>query len=137
MPSVNSFPIVEEYYSTIFHELIHSTGHANRVGREGIEHVERFGSESYSKEELIAEMGAAMICGLTGIAPITIPNSAAYLQNWIKVLKGDSKLLVQAASQAQKACDYIRGIKPAESKPDSTEETQTPTDTDTDTDTAD
>jgi antirestriction protein ArdC len=109
MPSKNLFGTAEEYYSTLFHELTHSTGHCSRVGREGIEQLNTFGSESYSKEELIAEMGAAMLCGVTGIAPSTIPNSAAYLQSWINRLRGDSKLLVSAASQAQKASDFIRG----------------------------
>ncbi len=109
MPSRALFGSAEEYYSTLFHELTHSTGHPSRIGREGIEQLNTFGSESYSKEELIAEMGAAMLCGVTGIAPATIENSAAYLQSWISRLKGDSKLLVSAASAAQKAADYIRG----------------------------
>jgi antirestriction protein ArdC len=109
MPARSLFNSSEEYYSTLFHELTHSTGHPSRVGREGIEQLNTFGSESYSKEELIAEMGAAMLCGVTGIAPTTIENSAAYLQSWINRLKGDSKLLVSAASAAQKAADYIRG----------------------------
>jgi len=108
MPSKSLFHSSEEFYSTLFHELTHSTGHASRVGREGIEQLNTFGSESYSKEELIAEMGAAMLCGVTGIAPATIQNSASYLQHWITRLKGDSKLLVSAASAAQKAADYIR-----------------------------
>jgi antirestriction protein ArdC len=109
MPSKSLFNSSEEYYSTLFHELTHSTGHASRVGREGIEDIAAFGSESYSKEELIAEMGAAMLCGVTGISPAAIPNSAAYLQGWINRLRGDCKLLVSAASQAQKAADYIQG----------------------------
>jgi antirestriction protein ArdC len=109
MPSKSLFRSSEEYYSTLFHELTHSTGHASRVGREGIEQLNTFGSESYSKEELIAEMGAAMLCGVTGVAPVTIANSAAYLQSWINRLRGDSKLLVSAASAAQKAADYICG----------------------------
>src|SRR5258706_4770631 len=108
MPSRSLFNSSEEYYSTLFHELTHSTGHSSRVGREGIEQLNTFGSESYSKEELIAEMGAAMLCGVTGITPATIPNSAAYLKHWIERLRGDSKLLVSAASQAQKAADFIR-----------------------------
>jgi len=111
MPSKSLFNSSEEYYSTLFHELTHSTGHASRVGREGIEDIAAFGSESYSREELIAEMGAAMLCGVTGISPATIPNSAAYLQGWIDRLRGDCKLLVSAASQAQKAAHYIqRGV---------------------------
>ena len=111
IPSRNAFNSAEEFYSTLFHELAHSTGHASRVGREGIENIATFGSESYSKEELIAEMGAAMLCGVTGISPATIPNSAAYLQGWINRLRGDSKLLVSAASAAQKATDFILGVR--------------------------
>jgi len=111
MPSRIAFNSTEEYYSTLFHELTHSTGHASRVGREGIENIAAFGSESYSKEELIAEMGAAMLCGVTGISPATIPNSAAYLQGWISRLRGDSKLLVSGASAAQKAADFILGVR--------------------------
>jgi len=109
MPARALFTSAEEYYSTFFHELTHSTGHASRVGREGIEQLNTFGSESYSKEELVAEMGAAMLCGVTGIAPATLQNSAAYLKTWIERLKSDSRLLVSAASAAQKAADYIRG----------------------------
>src|SRR5216683_7488096 len=108
MPSRSLFNSSEEYYSTLFHELTHSTGHSSRVGREGIEQLNTFGSESYSKEELVAEMGAAMLCGVTGIAQATLQNSASYLKCWIDRLRSDSKLLVSAASQAQKAADYIR-----------------------------
>jgi len=111
MPAKSSFLVSEEYYSTLFHELTHSTGHKSRIGREGIEQLNTFGSESYSKEELIAEIGAAMLCGVTGISPAVIENSAAYLQSWINRLRGDSKLLLSAASQAQKASDYILGRK--------------------------
>jgi antirestriction protein ArdC len=112
MPARELFASPEGYYATLFHELTHSTGHTSRIGREGIEQLNTFGSESYSREELIAEMGAAMLCGVTGISPAVLDNSAAYLANWISVLKGDSKLLVQAASAAQKAADFIRGITP-------------------------
>jgi antirestriction protein ArdC len=111
MPSRNAFNSAEEHYSTLFHELIHSTGHTKRVGRDGIEKLNTFGSESYSKEELIAEMGAAMLCGIAGIERRTIANSAAYLQSWIDVLKSDSRMVVSAASQAQKAADYILGVR--------------------------
>jgi antirestriction protein ArdC len=109
MPAKELFETPEGYYSTLFHELTHSTGHASRVGREGIEQLNTFGSESYSREELIAEMGAAMLCGVTGIAPAVLENSAAYLQNWLERLKADSRLIVTAASAAQKAADYILG----------------------------
>jgi antirestriction protein ArdC len=113
MPNRTEFDSAEGYYSTLFHELTHSTGHASRLNREGITATAHYGSETYSKEELIAEMGAAMLCGVTGIAPVTLENSAAYLRSWIGVLKGDSKLVVTTASAAQKAADYIRGVKAA------------------------
>ena len=105
----NAFGSAEEYYSTLFHELTHSTGHPSRIGREGIEKLNTFGSESYSKEELIAEMGAAMLAGVAGIERKTLANSAAYLKSWIDVLKSDTRMVVFAASQAQKAADYIQG----------------------------
>ena len=108
MPSRTAFESQSEYYSTLFHELTHSTGHAKRLAREGFD-PQKFGSESYSREELIAEMGSAMLCGIAGIEQATISNSAAYLQSWIKRLKADSRLVVSAASAAQKAADYIRG----------------------------
>jgi antirestriction protein ArdC len=109
IPTRDTFHSSEAYYATLFHEMTHSTGHASRVGRDGIEVLNSFGSEAYSKEELIAEMGSAMLCGATGIAPAVLDNSVAYLKNWMRVLKGDSKLIVTAASAAQKAADYIRG----------------------------
>lgn len=109
MPARGLFNSPEEYYSTLFHELTHSTGHPSRVGREGIEQLNTFGSESYSKEELVAEMGAAMLCGITGIELKTLGNSAAYLKSWIDILKSDSRMVVSAASHAQKAADYIQG----------------------------
>jgi antirestriction protein ArdC len=112
IPSRSAFNSAEEYYSTLFHELTHSTGHTSRIGREGIEQLNTFGSDSYSKEELVAEMGAAMLCGVTGIVPATLSNSAAYLNSWIDRLRGDAQLIVSAASQAQKAADYIQGVRP-------------------------
>ena len=122
IPSRTAFNSAEGYYSTLFHELTHSTGHASRIGREGIEQLNTFGSESYSKEELVAEMGSAMLCGITGIEPATIANSAAYLKSWIDVLRGDSKLIISAASAAQKAADYILNAKPdSESTSDESE----------------
>lgn len=109
MPSRNTFESAESYYSTLFHELTHSTGHPKRIGRDGIEKLNTFGSESYSKEELIAEMSAAMLAGVAGIERSTLANSAAYLKSWVDVLKADSRIVVFAASQAQKAADYILG----------------------------
>ena len=86
MPEKTAFHAPEEYYSTAFHELAHWTGHTSRLARKGIEDVAAFGSATYSKEELIAEMGAAFLCAEHGIDS-TLENSAAYLQGWIKALK--------------------------------------------------
>jgi len=101
-----SFGAVLYEMATLFHELTHSTGHPSRIGREGIEKLNTFGSESYSKE---AEMGAAMLAGVAGIERRTLANSAAYLKSWIDVPKSDARMVVFAASQAQKAADYIQG----------------------------
>ena len=117
MPARSAFLAAEGYYSALFHEITHSTGHPSRLGREGIMNHSPFGSEDYSKEELVAEMGAAMLCGTAGIESRTLGNSAAYLQTWIKKLKSDSRLIVSAASQAQKAADYILGKGGAETDP--------------------
>lgn len=112
-PSLKRYAQREEYYSTLFHELAHSTGHKSRLDRKGIEGAPApFGSPDYSREELVAEMTAAFLCGQCGIAPATLENSAAYVAGWIKVLKEDSKAAVIAAAQAQKAADYIRNVKP-------------------------
>jgi antirestriction protein ArdC len=114
MPNRADFRSVEEYYSTLFHEMIHSTGHEKRLGRKELADMASFGDESYSKEELTAEMGAAMLCGVAGIVPRTIDNSAAYIANWLKALKNDKKLVVVAAGKAHAAADHILGVKYAE-----------------------
>jgi len=111
VPDIEDFPHPDEYYSVLFHELVHSTGHEDRLNRVGIKEAS-FGSEVYSKEELIAEIGAAMLCGVTGISnERNQENSAAYLRSWISKLKDDSRLIVQAAAQAQKAADWVQGQK--------------------------
>jgi antirestriction protein ArdC len=115
MPSRNCFESPEAYYSTLFHELTHSAGHTSRLKRfEENSTDHQFGSESYSKEELIAEMGSAMLAGIAGISHATLSNSASYLQSWINRLKSDSRLIISAASHAQKAADYILGKTQAE-----------------------
>lgn len=107
-----------EYYSTLFHELGHSTGHASRLARKGVTEANYFGSHEYSKEELVAEMTAAFLCGECGIVNQTINNSAAYIQGWIRALKSkDNKnLVITAASAAQKAYDFILNRQPEELK---------------------
>ena len=116
LPEFENFESAEDFYSTEFHEMVHSTGHENRLARSNVMNVERFGSENYSAEELVAELGAAFLCAETGIAPATINNSASYIDNWIKVFKNNKKILIEAASKAQKAVDYILGKTQTEEK---------------------
>jgi len=110
MPLKEVFMCTEEYYSTLFHEMGHSTGHESRLSRKGITEFDGFGSHQYSQEELVAEMTAAFLCAHSGIEN-TIDNSVAYLQSWSKALKDDTKMIVYAASQAQKASELILGTK--------------------------
>lgn len=100
----------ESYYATLFHELAHATGHSTRLNRGLDEQPPPFGSPDYSKEELIAEMGAAFLCAVAGISPATIELSAAYIDGWRRKLKDNKKLLVQAAGQGQRAADHILGV---------------------------
>ena len=116
IPGVDDFHSTSEYYATLFHELVHSTGHMSRLNREGISEAKRSDKIRYSKEELIAEMGASFLCSFTGIEnPDLTNNSAAYLQSWLRVFKQDKTMVVKAASQAQKAVDFILGIQFKES----------------------
>ena len=109
VPMKEQYNLINEYYSTTFHELTHSTGHKNRLDRLQSEAV-AFGSENYSKEELVAEIGSASIMNLLGIETTkTFRNSAAYIQNWLQVLKNDNRFIVSASSKAEKAVSYILG----------------------------
>ena len=109
MPKPEDFDCAEEYYATLFHEMAHSTGHPSRLNRSTLMDAEFFGDQIYSREELVAEMGAAFLCGFTGIENRTVDNSSAYLQSWLEALKSDSRLVMVAAGQAQRAVDYVLG----------------------------
>jgi antirestriction protein ArdC len=111
MPDKARFDSEAAYYGTLYHELCHASGHPSRLNRPTLTESQGFGSDPYSKEELIAEMGAAFLCGQAGIVESTVENSAAYIQGWLRKLHEDKKLLVQAASQAQKAANFILGIQ--------------------------
>jgi antirestriction protein ArdC len=107
MPARARFVDALHYYSTLFHELIHSTGHESRLNRTFGTH---FGDDLYSKEELVAEMGAAFLCAIAGIAnENTERNTTAYIQNWMSKLEEDNRLVVHAAANAQRAVDLILG----------------------------
>lgn len=108
LPLREQFPDMAEYYSTAFHELTHSTGHSSRLNR--LTSTAHFGSELYSKEELVAEIGAASLLNYVGIETRnTFRNSAAYIQSWLKVLRNDNRFIVSASSRAEKAVNLILG----------------------------
>ena len=110
MPLKETFDSPEEYYSTLFHELSHSTGHKKRLNRHELETgIAPFGSATYSKEELVAEFSATFLCHDSGITN-TIDNSEAYITGWAEKIKKDKKLVVVSASQGQKASEWIKPL---------------------------
>jgi len=112
MAPAQNFKKAEDYYSVLFHELVHATGHRSRLNRTEISEMASFGSQTYSKEELTAELGAAYLCGIAGISAITIENSAAYISGWLNKLRGDKRFFFEAAQKAQKAANYIQNVNP-------------------------
>jgi antirestriction protein ArdC len=112
IPEPTRFETPETYYGTLLHELSHSTGNSKRLNRELDTDPKPFGSPDYGREELVAEMSAAFLCAHAGIAPVLIESTAAYISGWLGVLKKDKKLVITAASQAQKAADWILGVRP-------------------------
>lgn len=111
VPKKEQYAFLEEHYSTVFHELAHSTGHSTRLNRFASTENVAFGSEIYSKEELTAELCAILLNSTLGIEnKKTENNSLAYLRGWLKALKDDFKLIIQSACLAQKASDYILNI---------------------------
>lgn len=109
MPRNEAFSSPEAFYGVLFHEICHSTGHQSRLNRKEIATYNPFGSVDYGKEELIAEMGASFLCGITGIENKTLDNSASYVDNWLRAIREDKKLVICAASQAQRAVDFVLG----------------------------
>jgi antirestriction protein ArdC len=110
IPAPATFYSTEGYYHTLFHELTHATGAGSRLNREGITNTARFGSERYSKEELIAELGAAFLSNEAGILDsVRFENSAAYLASWVQKFESDPRLIAAAASQAQRGTDLVLG----------------------------
>lgn len=119
LPHLSQFESAEEYYATLFHELSHSTGHAKRLDRFRSVEGDRFAR--YSFEELVAEFGAAFLCGFAGIQnPDTAALQASYIEGWARVFRQDNRILIRAASAAQRAADYIRGKLPLKDTPEDT-----------------
>ena len=111
LPYRERFRNTAGYYGTVFHELAHSSGHPSRLNR--IDSTAHFGSEDYSKEELVAEVAASVLINHTGLeTPDSFRNNAAYIQNWLQVLKNDKRFIVSASGRAEKAVNFILG-KPA------------------------
>ena len=109
VPQLSQYEEASEYYSTLFHEMTHSTGHPSRCSRK-VTGMASFGSESYSKEELVAEMGAAFLINTAGLdTEKAFRNSAAYIQGWSKKLRDDKRLFVNASAKAEAAVNYILG----------------------------
>jgi len=114
VPQLSQYMQVSEFYSTLFHELTHSTGHHSRLNR--ISDVAAFGSEQYSREELTAELGAAFLVNHCHIeCEASFDNSAAYIAGWLKALKDDKRLIISAAGAAEKAVALILNRKDDES----------------------
>jgi len=108
VPRKGLFTEIGGYYSTIFHELAHCTGHASRLARKELDDLSGFDSRPYAYEELLAEMCSGYLCNMCGLGQ-TMENSAAYISDWLGVLDRDKSVLVNAASMAQKAEDWILG----------------------------
>jgi antirestriction protein ArdC len=109
MPKREMFKSMEGYYATLFHELLHSTGHEKRLKRKTVTEMSEFGSDMYSFEELVAEMGSAYLCSFTNI--FMPQNSAAYIGGWLGKLKNDKRFIIQASGHSQKAIDFILNEK--------------------------
>ena len=108
LPHLSQFESADEYYAVLFHELAHATGAPRRLNRFAEAEGDRV--EKYSFEELVAEFGAAFLCGFAGIQnPDTEAMQASYIEGWARVFRQDSRILIRAASAAQRAADYIRG----------------------------
>jgi len=108
MPSLEMFDTDVDYFSTLLHELTHWTGHKDRCDRD---QANKFGTEEYAKEELVAEVGSAFLCRILGIEKTVREDHAKYLNNWIKIIQDDSKAMVKAFSQAQKSIDFLEKLQ--------------------------
>lgn len=107
VPPMERFTSPDSFYATLFHELGHATGHAKRLARQGVTESVLFGSGEYGREELIAELTSAFCCASCALDNSLTEDSASYIKGWLSVLKADSKALIIASAQAQRAADYI------------------------------
>lgn len=111
LPPLEAFKDAESYAATKAHELTHWTKHESRLHRNF--ESKRFGDEGYSREELVAELGAAFLCTVLGIAPEAREDHAAYIGHWLQILNEDKRAIFSAAAHAQRAVDYLQSLQPA------------------------
>lgn len=114
LPRIDQFAETSEYYSTAFHECVHSTGTKNRLNRFSDDKNAQasFGSETYSREELVAEIGAACLNAALGLeSSASFENSAAYIKHWRDAIAEDNSLIITAAGRAEKAFNFILNAK--------------------------
>ena len=116
MPKLDSFVSSERYYGTLFHELVHATGHSERLNRKELLAQKGPQTRDYAIEELTAEMGSSYLKSYTGIPHQNFEDNIAYIQHWLEKLKKDKKFIVHASGQAQKAVDYILNERGVEKK---------------------
>jgi len=109
LPPFEAFRDAESYTATKAHEFIHWTGHETRLNRDI---RNRFGTEDYAKEELVAELGSAFLCADLAIVPEVRADHAGYIASWLKALKDDKRLIFKAAALAQKAADHLHSYQP-------------------------
>lgn len=109
MPPFECFRDRESYYATLLHELTHWTRHESRLNREFGR--KRWGDAGYATEELVAELGSAFLCADLGITPEVREDHAAYLATWLEVLKQDKRAIFSAAAHAQRAADFLNGLR--------------------------
>lgn len=127
LPDPESFESYEAYAATRFHELVHWTGHVSRLGRATLAQAGRFGDENYSKEELVAEIGAGFLCATLSLENAsTWQNSVSYIHGWLKALRNDKSLIIGAAQNAAKAAAYLSGTTETPASGPTTEATEVP-----------
>lgn len=112
MPPMNQFKCSEDYYDTLFHELIHSTGHQSRLNRAEVVEGTLFSSPAYAIEELTAEFGACYLKSFVGFKDKSLDNNAAYIQSWLEKLRSNKNFIVYSSVQAQRAIDFILDLQP-------------------------
>ena len=109
MPPFEAFRDAESYYATLAHETVHWTRHESRINRDFGR--KRWGDEGYAMEELVAELGSAFLSSDLSLTPEVMPDHAAYIASWIKVLKEDKRAIFTAAAHAQRAADFLHGLQ--------------------------